>query len=111
MAWGSITGSSQMASGSRSRADRLRASGEETRRLLERVGYFTLVKKHGHTRPDFTPPPSTAEIHQGGFGLPAPPRRPLPPDAKRYNVGNSHKQGLELITPGSNPADYNGAKK
>lgn len=96
------------------RDDRLRRSRHETQRLLERVGYFALVKKHGHNRPDFTPPvtlPRDPPRLGDGFGKTTPRRAPLPEDAKQFPIGNSHKQGLELITPGSNPADYNGAKK
>lgn len=97
-----------------SKADRLRRSREQTRLLLQRVGYFALVERHGHTRPDFTPPTTPRQDPPrlgDGFGPTTPRRRPLPEDAKRFPVGNSHKQGLELITPDSNPADYNGAKK
>lgn len=94
-----------------SKAERLARQRALTRRLLDRVGYTALVRRYGHVRPDYTPPRTPDTRHQGGFGLPAPPRPPLPADARQFPVGNSHKQGLELITPGSNPADYNGAKK
>lgn len=97
-----------------SKADRLRRSREQTRQLLERVGYYGMVRRHGHTRPDFTPPPVRPHDPPrlgDGFGPTPPKRPPLPEDAKQFPIGNSHKQGLELITPGSNPADYNGAKK
>jgi hypothetical protein len=35
-----------------------------------------------------------------GFA-PVDPKRRLPADARRFPVGHQHKQGLELITPGT----------
>ena len=88
---------------------------EETPRHLRRLGYFASLKRHGRGRirapfPDLSVPPRHVP-DLSTFRNPTPKRHPLPPDAKQFPVGNSHKQGLELITPKSNPADYNGAKK
>lgn len=41
------------------------------------------------------------------------PKRELPEDAKKFPVGNSHKQGLQLLTPGALKEDlqWMGGKK
>jgi hypothetical protein len=88
----------------------------ELEKTLRRVGYYASLRRHGRARrslvpfPDLSVPPrhvpDFTKLHN-----PTPKRPPLPADAIEFPVGNSHKQGLELITPGSSPADYNGAKK
>jgi hypothetical protein len=90
-----------------------RLAVNKTEKLLRRVGYYASLRRWGRARsvvsfPDLSTPPSPVT---NGFGVPTPKRPPLPPDAERFPVGNSHKQGLELITPGSRVSDYNGAKK
>lgn len=37
-------------------------------------------------------------------------KKELPPDAKIFPVGHSHKQGLQLITPGTHLPDMGGRK-
>lgn len=90
----------------------------ETTRLLRRLGYFASLARHGRgdpkklrPLPDLSTPGPMHPSLGTGFGVPTPRRKPLPEDAKQFPVGNSHKQGLELITPGSKISDYNGAKK
>jgi hypothetical protein len=39
-----------------------------------------------------------------------PGKRKLPADAKRFPVGHSHKQGMVMLTPGSDPKDFGGNK-
>lgn len=95
------------------RAERIRREWEKTHRLLLRTGFFDMVRRWGHTRPDYMPdlsvPPHPVPLGCG-FG-PLPGRRaPLPPDAIEFPVGHSHKQGMELITSGSDPRDYRGRK-
>lgn len=87
----------------------------ETEKLLRRLGYYASLGRHGRARlrvpfPDLSVPEHPVPL-SNGFGVPTPRRAPLPADAIAFPVGSSHKQGLELITPKSNPADYNGAKK
>jgi hypothetical protein len=48
--------------------------------------------------PDLKVEQRTAPCSNGMRGSTA--RRAQPPDMKRFPVGHSHKQGLELITPG-----------
>jgi len=88
-----------------------------TEKLLRRVGYYASLARHGRAAPRSlvpfpdlstgSPPIVSMEEH---FANPAPRRPPLPPDAIRFPVGHSHKQGTELITPGSDPAHYAGRK-
>lgn len=86
-----------------------------TERLLRSTGYYASLQRHGRGYkvpfPDLSTPGPRHPSLGSGFGLTSPPRQPLPPDARQFPVGNSHKQGLELITPGSRVSDYNGAKK
>lgn len=88
----------------------------ETIRLLRRVGYFASLKRHGRGSPRELRPHPDLSVRPGppslgsGFG-PTPGRREMPPDARQFPVGNLHKQGLELITPGSDPTHYNGRKR
>lgn len=72
--------------------------------LRDEFGY-TAMQRKGLTsaRPDF-PDLRTGDHRErfpsvGGFA-PSPPAKRLPPDAKVFPVGHSHKQGMELILPG-----------
>ena len=63
-----------------------------------------LLAKHGKARslprefPDLQIEQRTAPCSNGMRGSTA--RRVRPPGMKQFPVGHSHKQGLELITPG-----------
>lgn len=79
-------------------------------KLLRQVGY-TRMKERGlrSQRPDF--PDLSVEVRHptsdrvgNGFVKP-----PLPEDAKKFPVGHSHKQGLELVLP--KEVEWMGGKK
>lgn len=96
------------------RADR-DAAKKALDRVLEKSGYNRLKVKHPQLRlnrmPDLSTPsnaPPTSDLSGARGGSTA--KRQLPPDAKQFPVGHSHKQGLELITPGSDPQWYGGKK-
>ena len=73
-----------------------------------------LLAKHGNDRslarqlPDLKVEPRTAACSNGMRGSTA--RRVRPPGMKQFPVGHSHKQGLELITPGTD-LQWMGGKK
>jgi hypothetical protein len=73
-----------------------------------------LLAKHGKDRslarelPDLEVEQRTAPCSNGMRGSTA--RRLQPPGTKRFPVGHSHKQGLELITPGMD-LQWMGGKK
>jgi hypothetical protein len=73
-----------------------------------------LRAKHGKDRslarefPDLTVEQRTPPCTNGMRGSTA--RRALPPGMKQFPVGHSHKQGLELITPGMD-LQWMGGKK
>ena len=73
-----------------------------------------LQAKHGKDRslarqfPDLKVEQRTAPCSNGMRGSTA--RRAQPPGMKRFPVGHSHKQGLELITPGTD-LQWMGGKK
>jgi len=73
-----------------------------------------LQAKHGNDRslvrefPDLKVEPRTAPCSNGMRGSTA--RRARPPGVKQFPVGHSHKQGLELITPGTD-LQWMGGKK
>jgi hypothetical protein len=73
-----------------------------------------LLAKHGKDRslarefPDLKVEQRTAPCSNGMRGGTA--RRAQPPGMKQFPVGHSHKQGLELITPGMDP-QWMGGKK
>jgi hypothetical protein len=73
-----------------------------------------LKAKHGQDRslirkfPDLKVEQRTAPCSNGMRGSTA--RRAQPPGIKRFPVGHSHKQGLELITPGMD-LQWMGGKK
>ena len=73
-----------------------------------------LREKHGADRslarqfPDLKVEQRTAPCTNGMRGSTA--RRAQPPDMKQFPVGHSHKQGLELITPGTD-LQWMGGKK
>src|SRR5262245_63029190 len=73
-----------------------------------------LLAKHGKDRslarefPDLKVEQRTAPCSNGMRGSTA--RRTQPPGMKRFPVGHSHKQGLELITPGTD-LQWMGGKK
>ncbi|MEJ6846812.1 hypothetical protein V3589_11405 [Sinorhizobium fredii] len=92
----------------------LEQARRELQKTLERSGYCKLKAKHKKSlRPAF-PDYSTNDHRErypsvGGFG-PLPGPQALPPDAKRFPVGISHKQGPMLITAADDLA-YVGGKK
>jgi hypothetical protein len=73
-----------------------------------------LKAKHGADRslirefPDLKVEQRTAPCSNGMWGSTA--RRPRPAGMKQFPVGHSHKQGLELITPGTD-LQWMGGKK
>jgi hypothetical protein len=73
-----------------------------------------LRAKHGNDRsrarefPDLTVEQRPAPCSNGMRGSTA--RRAQPPGMKQFPVGHSHKQGLELITPGTD-LQWMGGKK
>ena len=73
-----------------------------------------LLAKHGHDRslarefPDLQVEQRTAPCSNSMRGSAA--RRVQPPGMKQFPVGHSHKQGLELITPGMD-LQWMGGKK
>jgi hypothetical protein len=73
-----------------------------------------LLAKHGKDRslarqfPDLKVEQRTAPCSNGMRG--GTPRRAQPPGMKQFPVGHSHKQGLELITPGTD-LQWMGGKK
>jgi hypothetical protein len=73
-----------------------------------------LLAKHGKDRslarefPDLKVEQRTAPCSNGMRGGTA--RRAQPPGMKQFPVGHSHKQGLELITPGMD-LQWMGGKK
>jgi len=73
-----------------------------------------LKARHGADRslirefPDLKVEQRTAPCSNGMRGSTA--RRPRPPGVKQFPVGHSHKQGLELITPGTD-LQWMGGKK
>jgi hypothetical protein len=73
-----------------------------------------LLAKHGKDRslarqfPELKVEQRTAPCSNGMRGSTA--RRAQPPGMKRFPVGHSHKQGLELITPGTD-LQWMGGKK
>jgi len=73
-----------------------------------------LKARHGADRslirkfPDLKVEQHTAPCSNGMRGSTA--RRPRPPGMKQFPVGHSHKQGLELITPGTD-LQWMGGKK
>ena len=73
-----------------------------------------LQAKHGKDRslirqfPDLKVEQRTAPCSNGMRGSTA--RRVPPPGTKQFPVGHSHKQGLELITPGTD-LQWMGGKK
>ena len=73
-----------------------------------------LQAKHGKDRslarkfPDLKVEQRTAPCSHGMRGSTA--RRAQPPGMKQFPVGHSHKQGLELITPGTD-LQWMGGKK
>lgn len=58
--------------------------------------------------PDLKVEQRTAPCSNGMWGTTA--RRPRAPGMKQFPVGHSHKQGLELITPGTD-LQWMGGKK
>lgn len=73
-----------------------------------------LMARHGADRslirefPDLKVEQRAAPCSNGMRGTTA--RRPRPPGMKQFPVGHSHKQGLELITPGTD-LQWMGGKK
>jgi hypothetical protein len=73
-----------------------------------------LREKHGQTRrlarqfPDLKVEQRTAPCTNGMRGSTA--RRAQAPGMKQFPIGHSHKQGLELITPGTD-LQWMGGKK
>ena len=73
-----------------------------------------LRSKHGNDRslarqfPDLKMEQRTAPCSNGMRGRAA--RRTRPPGMKQFPVGHSHKQGLEMITPGMD-LQWMGGKK
>jgi hypothetical protein len=73
-----------------------------------------LRQRHGRDRslvrgfPDLSVEHNVAPCTNGMSGSCA--AREQPSGMKRFPVGHSHKQGLELLTPGSDPKDFGGNK-
>lgn len=93
------------------RLERKAKQRAQEKAIRDEFGYTALHEAGKRSqRPEFPnlkvpqPKASTTAL----FG-PTPAPRPLPPDAKQFPVGNSHKQGLELILPSEK--EWMGGKK
>lgn len=87
---------------------------EERKKLLDSVGYTDLKKKYGKSRrPEFpnykidSQYSLSNKVDENGLRKP---RGAEHPDAIEFPVGNSHKQGLELIYSRNFAKDMNGKK-
>ena len=97
------------------KAERLKKAKRDLEKTLERTGYKFLKAKHGNVELDrFTDlkvgrkelPPLSDTIGNGFIARTGAKH----PDAIQFPVGNSHKQGLELIYSKAYASQMNGKK-
>lgn len=87
---------------------------KEMKKLLDRVGYTRSKAKYGKSKgpdfPDYSVGDHRLKYKSGNCFAPTTGKKQLPPDAKQFPVGNSHKQGPMLII-GTDDLQYMGGKK
>ena len=95
------------------KAERLAKAKRELDNVLNRSGFNRIKAKYGKAKaiefPDYKADLTNYESLGNGFGKPTP-KKQLHPDAKQFPVGNSHKQGLELIYSKEYVSQMNGKK-